>query len=156
MVGTTLIRVLILSCARFRIFVRCTISTKCSGDGDTRFFFDVPKNRYNSRENLSVTSVDENLKIMNIWYSMDSGVYFSLLVRQVPDPCTLLEELIVGEVSISSLFLYVIGIQRLVYYHELVVPVQPADYIFFICLKHLVTQFVTYPDVFVIAKKYSS
>jgi hypothetical protein len=31
------------------------------------FFFDVPKNHYNSKENLSVTSVDENLKIMNIW-----------------------------------------------------------------------------------------
>jgi hypothetical protein len=26
-----------------------------------------PKNRYNSKEKLSATSVDENLKIVNIW-----------------------------------------------------------------------------------------
>jgi hypothetical protein len=44
------------------------ISTKCSGDGDTRFFFlDVLKICYNSEESLSATSVDENLKIVNIW-----------------------------------------------------------------------------------------
>jgi hypothetical protein len=31
------------------------------------FFFDIPKIRYNSKENLLATSVNENLKIVNIW-----------------------------------------------------------------------------------------
>jgi hypothetical protein len=87
------------------------------------------------------------------------GAYFAWLVNHVPDTCTLLEELIVGDVSLPSLFMYIHsrgGIRRLVYYHDLVVPVQPADYLLFICLKHLVTRLVTYPDVFDLAKKVGS
>ncbi|KAJ7613320.1 hypothetical protein DFH06DRAFT_1484777 [Mycena polygramma] len=82
-----------------------------------------------------------------------SDTYFKWIVQHSPSHFSNLEELTVGDVCPYSLLDYVCrhgGIVRLVYHHE---PLGTSDFLLMVCIRHMVREFVTYPDVFALTEK---